>query len=350
MKKIAIFQEDLNIGGIQKSLLNFLKSYDRERLSVDLFLFQRGGSWENEIPGDVKLIYLQPLEKKFKYLPFDIALSAADYDFSELEENYDLSVDFNSYQPWCAAAAILCPAEKRVMWVHNDVEIKFKEEWKYRVLFRAMKGKYKYFEGFACVSEAIIEPFKKMSGLYDREFFAIPNCVNTEEIFAGAAEEPDERPEEGCFNLCAVGRLCHQKGYDLMLELAAGVFEKREDMRLYIIGDGPEREGLEKKIPEKKLSGKVFLLGRKENPYSFMKLCDGLVSTSRYEGQGINLLEAKALGLQVFIPKRLEKYVEGIAGSEDLERSLIEAVKKEKITDNLLDYNKKTLAMIEDLC
>lgn len=351
MKRIAFFQDDLTVGGIQKSLINLLNNLDYFKYSVDLYLFRNDGIWRNRIPDTVRVRYLQPVKNFYKYLPFDYALTNTVYDFSDVEENYDLAIDFNSYQPGTAIAAITVPAEKRAMWVHNDVEIKYHEEWKYRVLFNAMKGKYKYFEEFACVSGAIVDPFKRMTGENEKDYFVIPNYVDVAEIFNGAYEDVyDTVFDENCYNICAVGRLCHQKGYDLMLDDFSKAVKQRENLRLVIIGDGPEYKMITDEIQSLGLNDKVRVLGRKQNPYAYMNRCDALISTSRYEGQGINIMEAEALGLKILIPTRLERYVEGASGTDDIVSTLVHAEKTEKKFNNLAEYNQKTLAMIDKLC
>ena len=351
MRKIAIFQEDMDIGGIQKSLLNLLNSIDYSEYCVDLYLFEDNGCWIDNVNNNVNIKILKPLKRIYKYLPFDVALSKCCFDFDDIEENYDLAIDYNSYQPWTAAAAILVPANKRVMWVHNDIEIKYSEEWKYRVLFNVMKGKYKYFEAFAFVSSAIIEPFLNMTNQKDKEFFTAPNIVNTDEIMMSKDAVADDIEFcSDCINVCAVGRLCHQKGYDIMIDEFSKAFKRNDKLRLYIIGGGPDYESIASDIKKRDLDEYIKLLGRKDNPYSYMNKCDALLSTSRYEGQGINIMEAKALGLQIIIPKHLEKYVEGISATDDLVSALVSLEKMDKIPDNLSEYNTKTLAMIEKMC
>ena len=59
--------------------------------------------------------------------------------------------------------------------------------------------------------------------------------------------------------------------------------------RLYIIGDGPDRAALEAQIADLHLTDKVFLLGNQTNPFCYMQQMDAFVSTSRYEGQGMNI-------------------------------------------------------------
>ena len=57
-------------------------------------------------------------------------------------------------------------------------------------------------------------------------------------------EEVDFSPEEGCVNIMAMGYLAPVKGYDEMLKHMKEACQARDDLRLYIIGDGPLKEEL----------------------------------------------------------------------------------------------------------
>ncbi len=92
-----------------------------------------------------------------------------------------------------------------------------------------------------------------------------------------------------------------------------------------MIGDGPDRAALEKQIAALDLSGHVTLLGNQPNPFPYMDKMDGFVLTSRYEGQGMVIWEAKALGLPLYISKNLEAYNPGITGCSDMVQALIHA-------------------------
>ena len=343
MKKIAIFQMDMGVGGIQKSLLNLLKNLDYSDLSVDLYLFERGSFWEAEFPPEVSVRFLERSSALNKYIPFDAAYcSIAKTLVFPDNVYYDLAIDFNSYQPECAAAAIAVPAARRVEWVHNDIEVKLKNEWKYRILHAFFKGKYKYFDGFVCVSRGIVEPFRRCAGKLseDVSFSVISNYIDYEEI-CRKKNEPvtDLTLDPSCFNLVSVGRLCHQKGFDIMLGELKKASEKRENLRLYLIGDGPDRKKLERLSEELGLSEKVFFLGSKSNPFSYMNRMDAFLSTSRYEGQPLNLVEAMAVGLPLICSENLEKYTDGLHGYKNVAEALVSAEKKEKMPNDLKKYN-----------
>lgn len=331
------------MGGIQKSLVNLLNHLDYERFEVDLYLFRKESFWEEELPEKLRVRVLKPAPRLCAFLPFELARRLIRYDFGGRE--YDLAVDFNSYQVSCAAAALSVPARKRVMWVHNDVERKLREEWKYRVLWHFFKGKFRYYDEFVCVSAALEDPFRRMSGMGETPCRVIQNYIDVPQLRRLAEREPEERlrPDPAYVNLAALGRLCRQKGYDVMLEQFRLACGRRDDLRLYIIGDGPERAALEKRASDPALAGRVFFLGSQPNPFCLLRLMDGFVSSSRYEGQPLNLMEARALGLPLYCTANLERYCEGLRGTDDLAAALAGAKKAEKRPESLESYDRQIL-------
>ena len=103
-------------------------------------------------------------------------------------------------------------------------------------------------------------------------------------------------------NLCAVNRLFAVKGFDRLIK----AFKRLEDtgliddVRLYILGNGPERENLEQMVVENGLSDHIKLLGFDPNPYKYVSKMDLFVCTSYREGYSTATTEAIALGIPVF--------------------------------------------------
>ncbi|MGE4353366.1 MAG: glycosyltransferase [Oscillospiraceae bacterium] len=338
MKSIAIFQCDLRVGGIQKALINILNEIDYSQCEVDLYLFDDKCFFDLPKHKNLNIIFLKPYFWLNRLVYFNILRRCTHIDLPD--KAYDVAIDFNSYRNECAIGAIQTNAKKRVMWIHNDVEIKLRNEIKYRVLWHFFKSKLRYFDEFCAVSPGIIDGFRRVSGITDREITPIPNHVDTGEIFRKAEKPlPGFEVDPTRYNLCSVGRLCHQKGYDMLMAMLAEVKTRRDDLHFYLIGDGPEREKLEHQIKALGLCDMVTLLGNQANPFNYLERMDGFVLTSRYEGQGIVILEAKALGLQIFISPNLEKYNPGIPGTEDIPAALSSAQRREKIRDDLASYN-----------
>ena len=349
MKRIAIFQSDLRVGGIQKALVNILREIDYGECRGDLYLYDEGSFFDMPARENLRVIRLKPhfaALDRFVYFNL-LCLFARDVTGGQ---EYDAAIDFNSYQNECAVAAIKSHARKKIMWIHNDMEIKLRNEPKYRVLWHFFKGKLRRYDAFAAVSPGIIDGFRKVSGIQDKPIVSIPNHIDTEEIFRKKDAPVDFSPDPEKLNLCSVGRICHQKGYDLLMGYLAEVKKVRRDFHFYLIGDGPDRDALIRQIHALGLDEFVTLLGNQPNPFCYLDKLDGFVLTSRYEGQGMVIWEAKALGLPLYISKNLEPYNPGIQGQADMVQALLGARKPEKkVYDDLRDYNAAITASLRKL-
>ncbi len=347
MKHIAIFQRDLQVGGIQRALVNILENLDYSRYCVDLYVFDDQPFYAlKEHPG-LRILSGRAWPYGSRFVPF--ALARRLFPLPRFDRDYDVAVDFNSYSQECAAGALAVKAKKRVMWVHNDMRVKYAEEPKYRLLWHFFKGKFRCFDGFAAVSGGIVEGFRRMTGLRDVPVTVVPNVVDTAEIFQKAQEACLLTVDETKYNLCSMGRLVHQKGFDLLLEDFAKVHAQRPDMYLTLIGDGPERSALEAQSERLGLRDCVRFTGNLQNPFPLLKQMDGFALESRYEGQGIVLWEAKCLGLALFMHKRLEPYNPGLTGVEDMVSALRAARKREKRLDDLREYNEGVLHALDEV-
>ena len=96
--------------------------------------------------------------------------------------------------------------------------------------------------------------------------------------------------------IISVGRLTHQKGYDLLIESWSIVSKKHPDWELYIYGDGSDRLVLESSINQKKLSN-IYLCKATHDIYNKYLDSSIFVMSSRYEGFGLVLIEAMSCGL-----------------------------------------------------
>jgi glycosyltransferase involved in cell wall biosynthesis len=345
---VAIFQTDLHVGGIQKALINSVCSPVFENTDVEIYLFDDQVFFDiSLLPENVSIHFLKPFPFLWRLFPYGVIRHIA-RPFP-ISGAFDAAIDFNSYQHTCAFGALSVPAKKRVMWIHNDMEIKLHEEGKYRLLWYAMRGKYPYYTHFAAVSEGIIPAFRRCSSPVDRPIVAIPNLINTDEIWEKAQEPTDIHVDPAKFNIVSVGRLCHQKGFDLMLEDIRKVYEKRPDIACYIIGDGPDRDALKRQAAKLGIQDVVHFTGNLPNPFPVVRQMDAFCLESRYEGQGIVLWEAKSLGLPLYFPRRLEKYNPSLTGTDDLVEALIQAKRTEKKFDPLVEYNQEVCQRLSQL-
>lgn len=346
MKKLAIFQTDLNYGGIQKSIINILNNIDYSKYEIDLYLLEKDNIFINDIDKRVNIKYIKKMPFLSRAIPFNLLKKIYKCN---IDKEYDISIDFNSYSNECAINAIKVKSKKKIAWIHNDIKIKIKEEKKYKLMYFFFKNKYKYFDKFIAVSKGALESFMELHQLSNKEYEVIPNLIDTKEIKRKIEQAIDFKVDDTKINICSTGRLVHQKGFDILLEEINNMKDKLTNHHFYIIGDGPEYKKILKYIEKNNLESLVTLLGYQKNPFSIMDKMDAFILLSRYEGQGMVFLEAKALGLDIIMPKHLEKYVEDIKGTSDIRKNILKLSKNKKEFDNLNNYNNSILNKLNNL-
>lgn len=347
MRKIAIFQVDLNIGGIQKSCVNLANNIDTKKYEVDLYLTKKENVFIKDINPDINVYYIKKLPYITKLIP--ISILKLFYN-PKIKKEYDTVVDFNSYSNETALAAIKTKSKNKVMWIHNDVEVKIKEEILYRILHIVFKSKYKYFNKFIGVSTGALESFIKVNKIKNKETEVIPNLIDTNEIKNKLNEKSTIKIDESKINICSTGRVVHQKGFDILIETINNMRDKLNNHHFYIIGDGSEFNHIKEMVNEYGLNDLVTLTGFLSNPYPTMNKMDAFILMSRYEGQGMVFLEASSLGLDVIMPEHLEKYVDNeIKGTSDVEKSILELKKHPHKFNKLEEYNKNIKNKINNL-
>ena len=349
MKKIAIFVEDLSLGGIQRSLINILNVIDYSKYSIDLYM-TRNNIFYNDLNDNVNICYLKPTLYIFKFINFDLARKIASLYYKIPDIEYDISIDFNTYQFSCSYYALSVKAKRYISWIHNDIKEEALSNKKYNILHRFMLSKYKYFDEYVGVSEGAIDSFKQMHKLYNKKYYCIQNLINTKDIFDKSKEKVDLKIDKNKYNLISVGRLIYQKGFDILIEDMHELIKEREDVHLYILGDGEDKDKLIKQIKYNELDDFITMLGSTSNPFKYEMMMDGFVLESRYEGQGMAILEAYSLGLDIFIPKRIEKYNGyNIKGCNNIVDSIKNSKKHKKKLDDLSNYNSNIIENLNKL-
>ena len=107
-------------------------------------------------------------------------------------------------------------------------------------------------------------------------------------------------PETDVINIICIGRLVEQKGFDRLLEACKRITDEGiKNFRIYIIGEGPERNNLENAIDKDKLSPFVELVGYQSNPYKYLKQADMFLLSSRDEAFSLVVGESLIVGTPV---------------------------------------------------
>lgn len=323
MKKRLLFAIDsLTIGGAEKSLVTLLNLLDYSRYEVDLQLFSFHGVLMQFLPKEVNL--LPPL-RYTEFLSWPIwkqimhplmLLARLRYSFMIHRENlghsdkarcywqsvcrcipmttkeYDVAIGYGQNIPtFYVADKVRAP--KKCVWVNcifhlQSVNQQF--QWPY----------YDKADGIAIVSEDAMLHFQKVYPDLKDKMHVIDDLYDASMIQRMSKLPSDKPIEKSTPVIMTAGRLNKpQKGYDLALETAKILRDRGIQFRWYAIGDGPYRSEMERYIEENQLQNQFILLGFTANPYSYMRQCDIYVQTSRHEGFGLTIAEARILNRPV---------------------------------------------------
>jgi glycosyltransferase involved in cell wall biosynthesis len=192
--------------------------------------------------------------------------------------------------PTILAALLSGCLAKTIVSVHtNPLAI----PWFHRGLIPVL---YRLAGQVVAVSQGVANQLRRF-GLPQRALCVIPNPLDLPVLHRRALEAPCPRLAGDQRFILGVGRLVRHKGFDRLIE--AFSLLQIPDIRLIILGEGPERLNLQSQIESLGLSEKIWMPGEVRNPYPFYRLANCYVLSSRVEGFAIALLEAMASGCPV---------------------------------------------------
>ncbi|WP_156727748.1 glycosyltransferase [Streptomyces apocyni] len=148
-----------------------------------------------------------------------------------------------------------------------------------------------------CVSAAERETGRR-AGINAR-WTVIPNGVDLERFRPATRPGPGaaDSAETGAGPLVVcVGRLCRQKGQDVLLAAWPAVLRELPGARLALVGDGPDAPRLREGAPDS-----VRFAGAVDDPLGWYQAADLVVLPSRWEGMALAPLEAMACGRPVLV-------------------------------------------------
>lgn len=344
-KKLLFVMESLGIGGAEKSLVTLLSQLDYSKYDVDLFLFYPKGEFMDLIPKEVNLIdipedfnnfILNPKEslkylikrKKFKLLIYKIIwllnLSFNKFILNKeyigwniikksvkpIEKEYDVAIGFLEKKSIYFTVDKV-KAKKKVGWIHTDYK---KIEFNYKVDNYYLGKLDKVITVSKPCKRSLIDVFPTIK----YKTTVVPNMISEKLINKMASDKiNDLKINDNEIAICTVGRLTPAKGYDIAIECCEQLIKKGLKFKWIVVGDGSERDKLQKMINEKGLKDIFILIGSRSNPYPYMKMCDIYVQPSRWEGFGITVAEAKILKKPIVvsnIPELVEQIEDGKTG------------------------------------
>jgi len=191
-------------------------------------------------------------------------------------------------------------------------------------------------------------------GIKENKIQVIYNAFHAPD-FSGSREEMREKLNINFPMIISVGRLVPWKGFDTLIELMPEINKTIQNVKLYIVGDGPERKCLEELINKNKLENSVILTGKmKQNDlFEYIKASDLFVLNTSYEGLSHQLLEVLYLETPILCSDaggNIEVIDDGLNGElfkyndkETIKNSIINILKNKKLANKYVEKGKEKL-------
>lgn len=381
MKKVIIVSHAMEIGGAERALLGLLNSFDYSNYQVDLFLARQEGELLKFLPKQVNILptnqarYLAvPMKNllrqhkikilygrlKAKYLAKKRVKELGLKQDNQVELTYSHRYtwrymdDINPGVEYDLAISFLTPhyiclkhvkAKKKIAWIHTDystIDIDVETEL-------SMWEAYDY---IASISEKATEAFLQKFPTLQDKVIGIDNIVTNSMIEEQANENIELEFEKGeCFNLLSVGRFSHAKNFDNVPLICQSILKRGIAVKWYLVGFGGDEQLIRERIKQYGMKEHVIILGKKDNPYPYIRACDIYVQPSRYEGKAVTVREAQILHKPVIItnfPTAYSQVEDGYDGvivpldNEGCADGIVRGIKDRNLQNQLIENMKKT--------
>ena len=380
--RIFISIHYMHLGGAETSLIGLLQALDPQKVDVDLFVYSHEGDMMKLIPSYVNLLpensvwsmIERPLTTVLKkgYWKMFMARMRAKYRMNQYVKQYhpkdgsaiigfvgdevskilphlhhlgtyDLAISFLRFHEFVLDHVT---AKRKVCWIHTDYsQIDVCAELELPV--------WSAYDHVISISEDVTKTFLQVfPSLKDKiveiENVLSPDYVRQRSQLISPEDIQKEMPVRGdCINLLTIGRFSEAKKLDEIPTICRGIIEVGMNVRWYIIGYGGSDDYIRREIEREGMQEHVFLLGKKENPYPYIKACDWYVQPSRYEGKSVVVREAQMLCKPVIVtnyptaPSQIQQGVDGVIVPMDIPgcvEQMVETLKDQALKDRIVGY------------
>lgn len=371
-KRIFIAIQYLEIGGAERALIGLLSSLDYTKYEVDLFVYRHSGEFMKFIPDEVNLLpeikkyttLSRPIKEIVKEGYIDIAIGRvlAHLKNKIFNKRHQIKDSIAIYQyvasyttpfmpsfykrgEYDLAISFLIPhnivrekvlAKQYWAWIHTDysyVDIDVNYELPV----------WSAYNKIISISEDVTKGFLSKFPALAPKITIIENILSENFVKEQAEEKVDLSflPSDS-IKFCTVARFSYPKAIDRAVYICKELIDKGLNIYWYIIGYGSDETMIREKIKETQMEKRFVLIGKKENPYPYIKATDFYIQPSRYEGKAVTVREAQILEKPVIITNyptahsQLNDGIDGVIVPDSIEGAVdgIEAFLKDKDKQN----------------
>lgn len=385
-KHIFISMHYLEIGGAETALIGMLQTIDYTRYDVDLFLHAHRGEMMQFMPKEVNLL---PEIKEYAHIECPMKQTLLDGCWGVLfgrlkakwltrkymkRKKVNESAAGLQYVAECVspflpslhffgeydlAISFLPPhnyvldkvrAKKKICWIHTDysvVDVNVEQELPV----------WSAFDHVMSISPDVTKTFVQVFPSLNDKIVEMENILSPTFV-RNRSNEFDAMPElaklEGEINILSIGRFCYPKNYENVPDICRKVNailkhcdSERGSVKWFLIGYGGDEELVRHKIKEAGMEKNVIILGKRTNPYPYIKACDIYCQPSRYEGKSVTVREAQMLCKPVVVtnyPTASSQIQDGVDGkivsldNESCAQGIAEFILNTELQKHITDY------------
>lgn len=312
MKKILFYTSGVGLGGVEKVILEVLKNIDKTKFDVKLGLqYENENFFESEIPREVNYKYmlsqniidksLYYREKKdiiFYKILYSFMLKYEKYiikkNYLKFSKDREIVIDFKSGD--FLKLINLSKNKQKICWLHGEIT----KLNRYKERKNRLEKNLKKCNKIICICNEMKKNVIQELPQIEEKIEVIYNPFNINKIREDSQNvydltESEKKLLENKYIIMVSRFELEMKDFFTLFKAYKKVLEKDKILKLYLLGDGPDRKVIEKKIKELKLEDKVLILGMKKNPYPWIRNSEILVHSSKHEGLPTVLIEALIL-------------------------------------------------------
>lgn len=381
-QRIFIAAHYLEIGGAEISLIGLLQAIDYSKYDVDLFLYRHTGELMLYIPKEVNLLPEIPAYTQFecplKYTLFSrfwrigVARLKTKWQYHQFAKNnhckegnvyfqfladnvtpllpslkylgeYDLAINFIGLMN---IVRDKIKAKKKITWIHTDYT-------KISVFPEIELPAWSSYDYIGSISKEVTKNFLHVFPSLKDKIIEIENILSPEfvrsraELISNGEIEKEMPTIMGSLKLLTIGRYSPAKKLEEVPAICRGILNAGIDVRWYIIGFGASDEYIRKEIEREGMKDYVILLGKKENPYPYIKACDWYVQPSRYEGKSVVVREAQMLYKPVIVTNyptagsQIKHYMDGIIVPMEIDecvKGMVDSLNSNQLRMQIIEY------------
>lgn len=374
-KRILVIMPSMFIGGAERSLIGLLDSLNQSNLDVYLFLFRHEGELLSHIPSHVHLLpqideyttfdrpiieilksnlfkfgliriwskILLNIKAKIKRENKDVwkSMQYTSYYVTkllpEIEGNYDMAISFLGVPFYMKKVH----AKKKMAWIHTDYDSLFPDRKK-------DIQAYQLVDYIVTVSDKCKQSFDAFHPSLINKSIMIENIISKSYIFNQTNEIVEFDKEH--ISLLSIGRFCDAKNFDNVPNICRRIREYGLNVKWYLIGYGGDENLIRSKILQENMQDYVIILGKKNNPYPYIKACDIYIQPSRYEGKAVTVREAQIMNKPVIITNystSKSQLIDGCDGiivpmdNENCAKGIVNLLKNKMLQHSLIENTRK---------